>query len=352
MDRLLMVDLAARHEQASSRVEALVLEVLRGGGYVGGALVAEVEAVAARRFGRAGAVGVASGTDALMLGLQALGLRPGDEVILPALSFFATAGAVAALGLVPVIADVREDGLLDPDAARRAWTPRTRAVIPVHLFGSAAPDPGLGVPVLDDAAQAVGAGVRCAYGALSATSVYPTKTWGAAGDGGFVLGDDPALLARVRALGNHGYLDGQHRQVSGWVGRNARLDPIQAAVLLGQEPELDQRIARRQAIARRYDRELPRSVRPLSRDPDSPVHQYAVLVEDRALVQARLSTLGVETRAYYARPLHQEPAVAQGAEAPVAEHLAARLLALPVRASLSDAEVDRVLDALRQAVRG
>ena len=154
-----MVDLAARHAAAQEAIESRVLEVLRGGAYVGGAVVAEAESLAARWLGRAGAVGVNSGTDALCLALQALGVGPGDEVVVPALSFFATAGAVCAVGATPVFADVRADGCLDPAAAAAACGPRVRAVIPVHLFGQRCVAPPVSVPLLDDAAQAVGASV-------------------------------------------------------------------------------------------------------------------------------------------------------------------------------------------------
>jgi dTDP-4-amino-4,6-dideoxygalactose transaminase len=347
------VDLARRHAEAAEAVEARVLAVLRSGRWVGGPEVDAAEATAARWFGRAGAVGVASGTDALMLGLQALGIGPGDEVVVPALTFFATAGAVCAVGASPVVADVTEAGLLDPDAAAVLIGPKTRAVLPVHLFGATCPAPELGLPVLDDAAQAIGAEPSASVGTLTAVSAYPTKTWGAAGDAGFVLADDPELLARVRRLGGHGAVGPHHHdRVEGAVGRASRLDALQAAVLLAHAEHLEARLARRRAIARRYDAGLPEGVRPLPRPDGSAVHQYCVCVSDRPRIRQRLGDAGIGTAVYYPRTLDQQPALAdcRGGPTPVARDLAAQLLALPI-AGVSDADADVVLEALHEAVR-
>lgn len=343
------VDLAARHAEVGEAVERAVIEVLRSGHYVGGPVVAEAEAIAARWLGRAHAVGVASGTDALVLALQALDVGPGDEVIVPALTFFATAGAVRAVGADVVIADVGEDGLLDPASAASVRSPRTRAVVPVHLFGSACPAPELGVPVVDDAAQAIGA-APAPSGALVALSTYPTKTWGSAGDGGFVAGDDPELLDRVRRLGNHGATGPSvHAAFGGHLGRASRLDAVQAAVLVAHGRALEGRIARRRALAARYDAALPASVRPLPRSPGSAVHQYCVRAEDRDGLREHLRARGIGTAVYYPRPLGRQPALAaaRAAPCPVAEQLCAQILALPVH-DATDVQVDRVIGALAE----
>ncbi|HHO50220.1 MAG TPA: aminotransferase class I/II-fold pyridoxal phosphate-dependent enzyme, partial [Deltaproteobacteria bacterium] len=289
-----MVDLARRHAEVADEVEDRVLQVLRSGRWVGGPVVAEAEARLAGWLSRQGAVGVASGTDALMLALQAVGIRPGDEVIVPALTFFATAGAVAAVGATPVIADVGEDGLLDPTAAGALISPRTRAVIPVHLFGNRAEDPGLGLTVIDDAAQAIGTTPPPSIGRLTAVSAYPTKSWGAAGDAGFVAGDEPELLEAVRCLASHGQRGAPHHHEAhdGQVGRASRLDAIQAAVLLGHADQVEARIDRRRRLADRYDAGLPASIRPLPRQHGSSVHQYCVLASDRARVVAALDEAG------------------------------------------------------------
>ncbi len=348
-----MSDLAARHAAVADDVEARVLAVLRSGAYIGGPWVAEVEALVARWCGRAGAVGVNGGTDALILGLQALGVRPGDEVIVPALSFFATAGAVCAIGAVPVIADVlADDGCLDPDAAGNLITPGTRAIVPVHLFGALAAHPACDVPILDDAAQAIGADPPASTGILTAISTYPTKTWGGAGDGGFVVGDDPELLSRIRLLGSHGAAGGHHHEpVAGAVGRNSRLDAIQAAVLLGHAPALADRVARRRAIAAAYDAGLPPEIRALRRSPGSPVHQYVVRAPERDRLRHHLAARGIETAVYYPKPLGDQPALrgrARG-DTPVARALCGELLALPVHDGLADEDVARVLEACSEA---
>ncbi|MFT4624067.1 MAG: dTDP-4-amino-4,6-dideoxygalactose transaminase [Myxococcota bacterium] len=346
-----MVDLVARHSEVAEAVEAGVLDVLRSGRWVGGPVVAEAEALAAAWLGRREAVGVNSGTDALVLALQAVGVRPGHEVVVPALTFFATAGAVCAVGAVPVIVDVREDGCMDPDAARAACTSRTAAILPVHLYGTRATAPDLGVPVVDDAAQAIGASPPASIGALTAVSTYPTKTWGAAGDGGFVVGDD---VEAVRRLANHGIIGpSHHAMVNGVVGRNSRLDAVQAAVLLGHAPSLPARIARRRRLAARYDAQLPSTVRPLPRDEGSPVHQYVVRVADRARVQAALAERGIQTAVYYPRTLCDQPALAHAVRhaTPVATALAREVLALPVHAGLEAEQVDRVCAALTEMAR-
>lgn len=346
-----LTDIRARHRGVADRVERRVLEVLRSGRYVGGPVVAEAEACAARWFGRAGAVGTASGTDALILALQAVGVGPGSEVIVPALTFFATAGAVCAVGARPVIADVDARGCLDPAAAAAAETARTAAAVPVHLFGSCAEPPSVACAVVDDAAQAVGADPPASTGALSAVSTYPTKTWGGAGDGGFVVGDDPELLDRVRRLGRHGTTEPNvHHPVHGAVGRNSRLDAVQAAVLLGHEEAIAARVARRRAIAARYDASLPPGLRALPRDPGSPVHQYVVLASHRTELVARLTAAEVQWAIYYPRTLGDQPALAHAVvhPTPVADHLCAQMLALPAHAGMTDEQVDRVLEVLHR----
>jgi dTDP-4-amino-4,6-dideoxygalactose transaminase len=351
--RIPFVDLAARHAAVASAVESGVLEVLRSGRWVGGPAVEQAEQLAARWLGRKGAVGVASGTDALILALLARGIGPGHEVIVPALTFVATAGAVLATGAQVVLADVGEDGLIDVASARGLVGPDTRAVIPVHLFGNVAARPELGLDIIDDAAQAIGAdraSLAEGAGALTALSTYPTKTWGSAGDGGFVAGDDEELLAAVRRLGNHGAVEPNHYdRVGSRAGRNSRLDAVQAAVLVGHAGVLEQRIEKRRALAARYDRSLPPSVRPLPRTRGSAVQLYCVRVAERDRVMSALLARGIGCAVYYPKPLHHQPLLreARRAELPVAERLCAELLALPV-ADVDEPQVDEVLAALQE----
>jgi dTDP-4-amino-4,6-dideoxygalactose transaminase len=250
-----------------------------------------------------------------------------------------------------VVADVDDMGLLDVEDALAARTERTRAVVPMHLFGSRAPTPDLGVPVVDDACQAVGAEPACSTGVLSAVSAYPTKLWGAAGDGGFVVGDDPELLDRVRALGHHGAV-GPHlhdRPAPAWAGRNARLDAVQAAVLVGRAPGLEGVLARRRALVARYDAGLRGPVQPLPRTDGSPASPYVVRSPRRdALLQA-LHDAGIGASVYYPRSLAAQPALGPGQRpTPRADALSAELLALPLHDTTTAAEVDRVLRAIAE----
>lgn len=343
-----MVDLAARHDRTAHTTERAVVQVLRSGAWIGGQIVSRAEALAAELCQRGGAVGVNSGTDGLMLALQAVGVRPGDEVIVPALTYFATAGAVCAIGARPVVVDVDERGLIDPAAIEGALAPSVRAVVPVHLFGAAVAPLDLPVPIVDDLAQAVGG--AAGQGQLGAVSTYPTKTWGAAGDGGFVVGDDLELLERVRALGHHGTCGPHlHRAIDGVVGRNSRLDALQAAVLIAQATALPVRLTRRRANAAYYDAHLTELVRPLPREASHAVHQYVVRTPRRDEVVRALEIAGVECAVYYPRPLGAQPALrdlARVLPCPVAERLCDELLALPVHAGLEPPDLDRVVCAI------
>ncbi len=346
-----MVDLAGRHAACAEAVENTVLHVLREGRPIGGPVVARAEREIADTFGWSFGVGVASGTDALALALQALGVRADDEVIVPAVSFFATAGAVRLVGATPRLADVRPDVPV-LDAARLPLGPRTRAVIAVHLYGAACALPPLPVPVVDDLAQSAGAPPRH-HGVVGATSFYPTKTLGAAGDGGMVFATDAELAARVRALGNHGMTTPHlHHAVHGLTGRNSRLDAVQAAVLLAQLPHLEGRVARRRAHAARYDAQLPPDVRPLPREDGHPVHHYVVRVARREALRAHLAERGIETAVYYPRSLAAQPALAAwSSPTPNADAFCAEALALPVHEGLGADDIDRVCDALSDACR-
>lgn len=340
-----LADLAARHRQDPARTEALVLEVVRSGRWVGGPVVEAAERAAAGVFGREHAVGVASGTDALMLALQVAGVRAGHRVAVPALTFFATAGAVCAIGAVPVVVDVDERGLLDAEAL--SAHDDLRAVVPVHLFGNACTVAPVGTLVVDDAAQA--AGCHTPGGELTAVSTYPTKTWSGLGDGGFVLTDDPELAAGVRRLGNHGLTAPHlHERVTDQIGRNSRLDAVSAAMLLGQLEHADERARRRRTIATIYDDELGEHVRPVRRDPENAVPVYCIQTARRDALVDHLHRAGVETAVYYPRPVHRQPALVDlgPVHAPTAERLATELLALPVHAGLHDTDVERVIAAV------
>ncbi len=350
---LRMADLAARHRRVAEAVEAAALGVLRSGRYVGGPEVAALEAEAAVAFGRALGVACASGTDALLLALEALGVGPGDEVVVPAFTFYATAGAVLRTGARPVVADVLPDRpLLDPSAAAARLGPRTRAMIAVHLFGMACPDPALPVPLVEDSAQAAGRRPAPRLGVATAVSFYPTKTWGAAGDGGLVATDDPELAARIRRLADHGAEPGvphRHGLVAGHGGTNSRLDALQAAILRAHSRDLPHRVARRRAIAAVYDAALPPTCGRVPRDEGDPIHQYLLRSAGRDALAADLRARGIETAVYYPRPLSAQPALQPQPPTPVADRWCREALCLPCHEGLTDADVARIATALAES---
>lgn len=350
--RIPMVDLAARYRAAAAEIETAALSVLRSGRWVGGPWVRRCEEELAAHFGRRLGVGLNSGTDALALALQALGVGAGDEVLVPAVTFFATAGAVARIGARPVVVDVLEDRpLLDPAAARAALGPRTRAAIPVHLFGMCCPDPQLPLPLVEDSAQAAGLSPPPRLGSCTAVSLYPTKSLGAAGDGGLLATDDADLAHRVRRLANHGadpHEPHLHHAIRGHVGTNSRLDSMQAAVAVTWLPHLPERVARRRWVARTYDRHLPPGTTAVDRTSDDPYHQYILRTPHREALRAHLHRAGVDTAVYYPRPLSSQPALAPQSPVPRADTWCRELLSLPCRASLADGEVERITTALSE----
>lgn len=358
------------------RIRAHCAELTVKGKFSHGAKVAEFETALARWTGARHVVGVNSGTDALVLLLRAAGLRPGDEVIVPAYSFIATASAVVLAGGVPVFADIEEDGYgIDPRAVAAAVGPRTAMVMPVHLFDRLADLHGVlgvaarhGLAVVEDSAEAIGMRLDGVHAGLlgrgGVLSFFPTKTLGAIGDAGAVLTDDDAIADAVRALRHHGRTGRTLDHFPGianpteLVGCNSKMDDIQAAVLLAKLTRLDADIARRTALAARYDerlRHLP-GVRKVPGDvPPHPggtrvSYVYLVEVEDRDALAAHLAARGVGTEIYYPMPLPLQPCFAhlghRPGDFPRAEAACAAALALPLYPDLTDAQVDRVCDEI------
>ena len=347
-----------------------VARVVDSGVFIGGPEVEALEQELAQRLGVRHAVGVSSGTDALLVSLMALGVGPGDEVITTPMSFFATAGSIARLGARPVFADIDPATYtLDPAQVQRALTPQTRAIVPVHLFGQLAPMGALraladahGVALVEDAAQAIGAsgpqGRAGALGELGCFSFFPTKNLGALGDGGLVTTQDDALAARVRALGRHGAQGKYHHPM---LGGNFRLDAMQAALLRVKLPHLERWQARRRELAARYDQALATRaeltlpwVRP---GHHHTFHQYVVRLpsaSQRDALRARLSRAGVETMIYYPQPLHVQPCFQalgyRDQDCPQATRACEQVLALPIWPGLTDQEQERVITALEQAL--
>jgi dTDP-4-amino-4,6-dideoxygalactose transaminase len=339
-----------------------VSEVIRGGRYILGPEVKAFEQEFADYLGVRHVIGVANGTDAISIGLRALGVVAGDEVICPAFTFYATAEAVAAIGARPVFCDIDHDTRnVTVETVRAAVTPKTAAVIAVDLFGMPAPSAQirseLGLPVLEDAAQAAGAlldGVHAgALGDLATFSFYPSKNLGAFGDGGAIATDSDELAALVRSLRFHGSRD---KETFDHVGYNSRLDEIQAAILRILLRRLDVwSDGRRGAVAAYLEAGVAEHVG-VCATPDGALpawHLYVVTHPEADRVLVALNEAGVQARAYYRTPLHLQPAMAPfgGAETvlPVTDALAATNIALPISPVLGADQAREVVAALAAA---
>ncbi|HTM19213.1 MAG TPA: DegT/DnrJ/EryC1/StrS family aminotransferase [Kofleriaceae bacterium] len=371
-----MLDLRPQLAQLGPELEAAILAVVRSGAYIHGPAVAALEQQLQQHLGVGHAIGVSSGSDALLVALMALGVGHGDLVLTTTYSFFATAGAVARLGARPVLLDIEAESYnLDPRAVA-AWLDdhadqraRVKAILPVHLYGQCADlDPLLahGIPVIEDAAQAIGAtypgrgGVRQAgtVGLAGCFSFFPSKNLGALGDAGLVVTGDDALADRLRRLRVHGSRPKYHH---GILGGNFRLDTLQAAALAVKLPHLSRWQEARRQRAAYYDERLaglpltrPRAV--WGRE-HHVYHQYVIAVErerDRDRVRAHLEARGVETSVFYPVPFHLQACFAdlghRRGEFPVAERAADHTIALPIFPELTREQQDHVIDALRDAL--
>jgi dTDP-4-amino-4,6-dideoxygalactose transaminase len=331
-------------------------DVLVSGRFVLGPNVAAFEEEAASYLGVPEAVGVANGTDALELVFDALELGPGDEIICPAFTFFATAEAIARTGATPVFADIDPATLnLDPADVAARVTPRTKAIVPVHLFGRRAPVDalaGLGVPLVEDAAQAFGAAGVATTGVASTFSFYPSKNLFGLGDGGLVAVTDEELGERIRMLRLHG---SKAKRIFEYVGRNSRLDEIQAAALRLFLGHLDGWNAERRGVAARY-REL--GIGDLCEAPDDdPGHVYHLFVcrsSERDRITPVLHQAEIGSAHYYEPPLHLQPALAylgyREGDLPETERAARENFSLPLWPGLTSEQQERVVETVKSAV--
>jgi len=357
--RIQLFDTATPLEPLRAAISARVEDVLEHQRFILGPEVQAFEAEFAAYLGVRHVIGVGNGTDAITIGLRALGVQPGDQVVVPSFTFYASAEAIVTAGATPVFCDVDPDTRnVTIDTVKAAMTPDTKAIVSVDLFGCPAPSPDLrelGVPVLEDAAQAAGAfldGRRAgALGDAATFSFYPSKNLGAFGDGGAIATDDDGVAELARALRFHGSRD---KRTFEYVGYNSRLDELQAAILRVLLPELDGWSGRRRALARAYqDAGLGEHVTlPTVPDGAEPAWHLYVVTHDRAdaLIEA-LNEAGVQARAYYRVPLHRQPAMAPfaGAELPVTDELARTVLALPMGPALEPDVAQLVVDAVAGA---
>ena len=361
------VDLKRQAIDLRAEFDAAIGSVIERAAYTMGPELRQFEEAFAAFCGCSHAVGVSSGTDAVKLALLAAGVRPGDEVIVPANTFIATAEAVSHIGATPVFVDCLEgSGLMDPAAVGPAVTPRTTAVVPVHLYGQTVDMDALaevaaahGLAVVEDACQAHGATYKGrpagSLGVTAAFSFYPGKNLGALGDGGAVTTNDPGAAELVRLYRNHGQDDKYTHRVIGYCDR---LHNLQAALLLVKLPRLAGWNEARRNAARDYDSALAGThrltVTQLGDGVQAVYHLYVVMVEDRDGVRQRLGERGVESGIHYPVPLHLQPAydgLGYGAgDFPVAELRAGRILSLPMFPEIDTAQRAHVVAALEQAL--
>lgn len=357
------VRLGPEHRDLGEQLLGPVREVLGSGGFILGGAVESFESRLADLHGLPYAVGINSGLDALVLTLKALGVGPGDEVITVPNSFIATAAAVALVGAKPVFVDVDGEQTMSPDALASAIGARTKAIIPVHLYGRPARMEAImshasaaGVPVIEDCAQAVGATLNGrpvgTFGVAGCYSFHPLKNLGACGDAGAVVTSDGALSARLRLLRNHGLRD---RDTCVEWGHNSRLDTLQAAILLAKVPRLREWTGRRRRNAAYYLerlRGLPVRL-PRERPGEYCVwHAFVIQTPLRDDLGAWLARRGIEALIHYPLPIHLQPAAAYLGYAPgsfpACEQQARSILSLPIRHSLREEELERVAAAVAE----
>jgi len=367
-----LVDVRAENAAVLDELLAAAREVFAGGRLILGPRVEEFEQALASRVGAGECIGVSSGTDALIMALQALGVGAGDEVVTTTYTFFATAGAISRLGAKPVFVDIEPESFnIDPEKLAAACTSRTKAVMPVHLYGQCAEMKKIlalsskcGLPVVEDAAQALGAespaGRAGSMGALGCFSFFPTKNLAACGDAGAVTTSDGELAARVRRLRVHGavgtYL---HEEI----GTNARLDELQAALLMVKMKRLDARLEKRRENAARYDSlfaeaglldkiTLPKELPGFRHT----FNQYIIRAPKRDELRAALGKKGIASAVYYPAPLHLQPCfkgLGYGpGDFPEAERASRETLALPIYPDLTEQQQREVVGGIRDFYGG
>ena len=366
-----LLDLEAQYRPLRDEILAAMTRVCDGQRFIMGPEVEALERELASYLDVREAIAVSSGTDAILAALMVLGIGPGDEVVTTTYSFFATAGCVARVGATPVFVDIDPVTFnLEPAAVRAALTPRTRAILPVHLYGLCADmDPIAaaarehGIAVIEDAAQAIGSTYKKrqagSIGTIGCFSFFPSKNLGAFGDGGLVTTNDAALAHEIRLVRNHG---AEPKYFHKRIGANFRLDALQAAVLRVKLPHLARWTAMRQANAARYD-ELLTSAGISARvgAPSVPsdcghiFNQYIVRVPDRDRVRAFMADRGIGTEIYYPLPFHLQECFAglghHRGDFPHAEAAAASTLALPIYAELTAGQQAAVVGALADAIQ-
>lgn len=368
MKHIPLLDLKAQYRSIKSEIDAAISEVLENGSFILGPNVEAIEKEIASLTGTRYAIGVANGSDALHLALVALGIGEGDEVIVPAFTFFATAGAVARIGATPVFVDIDPRTFnISPDLIEKAVTKRTRAIIPVHLYGQPAEMGEIlaiarrhDLRVIEDAAQAIGAGYEGAkagsLGDIGCFSFFPSKNLGAYGDGGMVVTNSPELAEKLRLLRVHGSKPKYYHHILGY---NSRLDELQAAILRVKLRYLDEWTKARQEVARRYDALFKERIKgdavktpTILPGNDHIFHQYTVRVRERDRLASYLKEHGIDTAVYYPLPLHLQPVFSdleyKPGSLPESERASREVLSLPIYPELGVSEQTLVVESIAQ----
>ncbi|KXS55362.1 MAG: UDP-3-keto-D-GlcNAcA aminotransferase [Marinobacter sp. T13-3] len=355
------IDLAAQQARIKDKIDANIQKVLAHGKYILGPEVTELEEKLAAYTGAKYCITCGNGTDALQIAQMALGVGPGDEVIVPGFSYIATAETPAVLGAKPVYVDIDPKTYnLNPALLEAAITPRTKAIIPVSIYGQCADFDAInsiaekhGIPVIEDGAQSFGASYKgkksCNLTSIGCTSFFPSKPLGCYGDGGAIFTNDELLATVLRQIARHGQ-DRRYHHIR--VGVNSRLDTLQAAILLPKLELLEEEIQLRNQVAENYARLLNDAG--IDTAPFVEAHnisawaQYTIRVTNRESVQEKLKEAGVPTAVHYPIPLNKQPAVVDfSATLPVGDKMAEKVMSLPMHPYLFESHMKRVVDALR-----
>jgi len=370
MKPIQMVDLKSQYEKIKSEVDSAILNVISNTAFIGGPDVKSFQKDLEAYLGVKHVIPCANGTDSLQIAMMALGLQPGDEVITASFTYVATAEVIALLHLTPVLVDVNPDTFgLDPVQVEKAITSKTKAIVPVHLFGQCADMESImdiakrhNLYVIEDTAQAIGAkytfsdgstGVAGCIGHIGSTSFFPSKNLGCYGDGGALFTNDDDLAEKMRMVANHGQKVKYHHDV---IGVNSRLDTLQAAVLSIKLRHLDEYSAARNAVADAYDKAFANvaSLRTPIRDPKSThvFHQYTLVTDgiDRSALQAHLQSKGIPSMVYYPVPLHMQKAFASDrykeGQFPVTEDLCKRVISLPMHTEMEAEQLQLIINSV------
>ncbi len=363
-----MVDLQGQYEKIKSEVDKAVLDVIQSAAFINGPEVKSFQADLEKYLGVKHVIPCANGTDALQIAMMGLGLEPGDEIITADFTYVATAEVIALLRLKPVLVDVLPDTFtIDPSAVRKAITPKTKAIVPVHLFGQCVDMDEImsiakeyNLAVIEDNAQAIGANYifrdgrtqkAGTIGTIGCTSFFPSKNLGCYGDGGAIFTNDDQLAAKMRMIANHGQsVQYYHDEV----GVNSRLDSLQAAILRVKLPRLDQYAEARRKVADRYDAAFKNhpniSVPVRSSNSDHVFHQYTVVLNNASRDELRkfLATKEIPAMIYYPVPLHLQKAYRDdrysSGSFPVTEHLCANVISFPIHTEMREETQDFIIE--------